>query len=255
MNTPSHASASDKVSHRTVVRADNLTRVHGHGRAAVRALDGVNVEFYPGEFAAIMGPSGSGKSTLLHCLAGLDRVTDGQVILDGADIAVLNEKERTRLRRTKIGFVFQAFNLVPTFSVIDNIRLPAELSGSNVDEGWIVTLLDPLGIADRAAHLPSELSGGEQQRVAVARALAGRPAAVFADEPTGNLDSARAAELLAFMRRIVDDLGQSIIMVTHDPAAASYADRVLFFADGRVADEIHEPTKEALLVRLGRLGL
>jgi putative ABC transport system ATP-binding protein len=197
-----------------------------------------------------MGPSGSGKSTLLQCLAGLDDLTSGKVFIGDIDVSALNEKERTRLRRDKIGFIFQAYNLVPTLTAEENIRLPMDLARRKPDEAWMTRLVDIVGLADRLHHRPTELSGGQQQRVAAARALAGRPEIVFADEPTGNLDSRRSVEMLEFMRRAVDEFRQSIVMVSHDPVAASYADRVIFLADGRIVDELPAPTVERVLDRM-----
>jgi putative ABC transport system ATP-binding protein len=220
----------------------------------VRALDGVTVEFAPGQFSAIMGPSGSGKSTLLHCLAGLDTPTAGRVLIGGLDLSGLDDKHLTRLRRDRIGFVFQAYNLIPTLTTLENITLPAALAGRRPDTAWLDTVIDTMGLADRLRHRPSELSGGQQQRVAIARALASRPAIVLADEPTGNLDSRASAEILAFLRRAVRELSQTIVMVTHDPVAASYAQRVVFLADGRIVDELAAPTPERVLDHLKRLG-
>jgi putative ABC transport system ATP-binding protein len=229
-------------------------KVYGEGTASVAALQGVTVELPEARFSAIMGPSGSGKSTLLYCLAGLDRLTSGKVYLGDTDLTGLSEHELTLLRRTKVGFIFQAFNLVPTLTAAENIRLPLDIAGSEVDRGWLGRVVDTLGLGDRLDHRPSELSGGQQQRVAAARALVARPAIVFADEPTGNLDSRSGAELLQFMRHAVEQFGQTIVMVTHDPIAASYADRVVFLADGSVADELPGPTPEAVLDRMKALG-
>ncbi len=234
-------------------RAEGLTKVYGEGHAAVRALDGVSVAFEAARFTAIMGPSGSGKSTLLHCLAGLDAPTSGRVFLGEVDLTALSERQLTLLRREKVGFVFQAFNLVPTLSAAENITLPLDIAGRRVDRAWFDTVVDTVGLRDRLRHRPSELSGGEQQRVAGARALLSRPEIVFADEPTGNLDSRSSAELLAFLRGAVEEHGQTIVMVTHDPVAASHADRIVFLADGRVVDEMREPTTEAVLDRLKAL--
>ncbi len=234
-------------------RAEGLTKVYGEGHAAVRALDGVSVAFEAARFTAIMGPSGSGKSTLLHCLAGLDAPTSGRVFLGEVDLTALSERQLTLLRREKVGFVFQAFNLVPTLSAAENITLPLDIAGRRVDRAWFDTVVDTVGLRDRLRHRPSELSGGEQQRVAGARALLSRPEIVFADEPTGNLDSRSGAELLAFLRGAVEEHGQTIVMVTHDPVAASHADRIVFLADGRVVDEMREPTTEAVLDRLKAL--
>jgi putative ABC transport system ATP-binding protein len=235
-------------------RAVAATKRYGKGDSAVNALDGIDVEFARGAFTAIMGPSGSGKSTLMHALAGLDDLTSGQVFIGDTDLTTLKDKQLTRLRRDRIGFVFQAFNLVPTLSALENITLPGDLAGRRADEAWLETVIDTVGLRPRLQHRPSELSGGQQQRVAVARALAGRPEIIFADEPTGNLDSRSGAEILAFMRRAVRELGQSIVMVTHDPVAASYADRVVFLADGRIVDELDDPTPEAVLDHMKNLG-
>ena len=229
-------------------------KVYGRGDAAVRALDGVTVGFAAGGFTAIMGPSGSGKSTLLHAVAGLDSLTSGRVFIGDTDLTRLKDKALTRLRRDRIGFVFQAFNLVPTLSAIENITLPMTLAGRKPDKQWLRLVIDTVGLEGRLRHRPSELSGGQQQRVAVARALAGRPAIIFADEPTGNLDSRTGAEILSFMRLAVRELGQTIVMVTHDPAAASYADRVVFLADGRLAGELLDPTADAVLDRIKQIG-
>ncbi|MEA2715820.1 MAG: putative transport system ATP-binding protein, partial [Actinomycetota bacterium] len=213
-----------------------------------------DVEFAAGAFTAIMGPSGSGKSTLMHCLAGLDELTSGQVFIGDVDLTTLNDKHLTLLRRDKIGFVFQAYNLVPTLTALENITLPMDLAGRKPDQAWLDQVVSTIGLSDRLKHRPSELSGGQQQRVAVGRALAGRPEIIFADEPTGNLDSRSGAEILDFMRRAVRELGQTIVMVTHDPGAASYADRVVFLADGRIVDEIVHPTAEAVLDRMKTFG-
>jgi putative ABC transport system ATP-binding protein len=235
-------------------RAVAATKVYGKGDGAVHALDHIDVAFEAGRFTAIMGPSGSGKSTLMHTLAGLDDLSSGQVFVGETDLTTLKDKHLTRLRRDRIGFVFQAFNLVPTLSALENITLPADLAGRKVDPDWLDTVVRTVGLGDRLSHRPSELSGGQQQRVAVARALAGRPAIIFADEPTGNLDSRSGAEILAFMRRAVREFGQSIVMVTHDPVAAGYADRVVFLADGRIVDELDEPTADAVFDQMKNLG-
>lgn len=236
------------------VQSINARKVYGRGDTEVRALDGVSVSFQRGELTAIMGPSGSGKSTLMHCLAGLDTLTDGEVLLGDAAVSTLSEKALTALRRDRIGFVFQAFNLIPTLSAIENITLPLDLAGRTADKVWLERVIETVGLKDRLSHRPSELSGGQQQRVAVARALAARPDVVFADEPTGNLDSRAGNEVLSFLRWAVREHGQTIIMVTHDPVAASYADRVVFLADGRLVDELREPTAEVVLSRMTRLG-
>lgn len=227
---------------------------YGKNESEVRALDGVSVQFLAGQFTAIMGPSGSGKSTLMHCIAGLDELTSGSAVIDGVDLSTLRDKALTELRREKIGFIFQSFNLVPTLTAEENIRLPLLLGNDKGDEEWIQRVIDTVNLRDRLTHRPSELSGGQQQRVAVARALASRPHIIFADEPTGNLDSTTGTEILRFMRRAVDDLGQTIVMVTHDPVAASYADRIVFLADGKIAGEMLEPTPEKVLDRMKNLG-
>jgi putative ABC transport system ATP-binding protein len=234
-------------------RAVDLRKVYGEGDAAVEALVGVSVAFTRGEYTAIMGPSGSGKSTLLHCMAGLDGPTSGQVYIGDVDLTTLSEKELTKLRRDAVGFVFQAFNLVPTLTAQENITLPLDIAGRDVDEGWFDTVVDTIRLRDRLGHRPSELSGGQQQRVAGARALVSQPQIVFADEPTGNLDSKSGTELLRFLRSAVDDHGQTIVMVTHDAHAASFADRIVFLADGNVVDEMREPTTEGVLDRLKSL--
>jgi putative ABC transport system ATP-binding protein len=231
-------------------RAEKLTKVYGSGETQVVALDAISVDLPRGQFTAIMGPSGSGKSTLMHCLAGLDDVTNGSVFIGDVDLTTLNDKRLTRMRRDAVGFVFQAFNLLPTLTAIENITLPMEIAGRKPDQEWLDTVIDRIGLRDRLNHRPTELSGGQQQRVACARALASRPEIIFADEPTGNLDSASGAEVLGFLRRSVTDLGQTIVMVTHDPGAAAYADRVLFLADGRIVDEMADPTAELVLDRM-----
>ena len=232
----------------------DAVKIYGKGDTEVRALDGISVEFPRGQFTAIMGPSGSGKSTLMHCMAGLDRLTSGKVLIGDVDITTLDEKKLTLLRRDKVGFVFQAYNLVPTLNALENIRLPLDLARREPDQAWLDHVIDTVGLRDRLTHRPSELSGGQQQRVAVARALAARPAIIFADEPTGNLDSRTGAEILTFMREAVETYGQTIVMVTHDPTGAGYADRVVFLADGRVAGEMSEPTAQKVLDRMKGLG-
>jgi putative ABC transport system ATP-binding protein len=234
-------------------RAVELRKVYGEGDASVEALRGVSVDLAAGEFTVIMGPSGSGKSTLLHCLAGLDTPTDGQVFIGEIDLTQLNDKRLTELRRDKVGFVFQAFNLVPTLTAKENITLPLDIAGREVDGAWFDEVVATIGIGDRLTHRPNQLSGGQQQRVAGARAMVSRPEIVFADEPTGNLDSHSGAELLGFLRSAVTDHGQTIVMVTHDANAASYADRVIFLEDGHVVDEMREPTPERVLDRLKTL--
>ena len=234
-------------------RAVELSKAYGSGELSVQALDRVTVDFSRGQLTAVMGPSGSGKSTLLHCLAGLDRPSSGRAMVGDQDIARLDDRRLTRLRRDRLGFIFQAFNLVPTLSAGDNIMLPAKLAGTAVDPAWFDELVHRLGIERRLDHRPAELSGGQQQRVACARALMGRPELVFADEPTGNLDSAASAEVLEFLREAVDDHGQAIVMVTHDPHAAGYADRVVFLADGRLVGELDDPTADAVLEQVKKL--
>jgi len=234
--------------------AIGATKVYGKGDTVVRALDGVDVTFDKGRMTAIMGPSGSGKSTLMHCLAGLDQLTSGQVVIGSTDLTQLNERQLTQLRRDRIGFIFQAFNLIPTLSAAENIRLPMDLAGTTPDARWVEHVIATVGLGDRLRHRPSELSGGQQQRVAVARALASRPEIVFADEPTGNLDSRTGAEILGFMARAVVELGQTIVMVTHDPVAASYADRVVFLADGRLRGQLDNPTADTVLDAMRNLG-
>ncbi len=229
-------------------------KVYGSGENEVRALDGVTVGFDAGKLTAIMGPSGSGKSTLMHCVAGLDTLTSGHAFIGDVDLSTLDDDELSMLRRDRVGFIFQAFNLVPTLNALENITLPAALAGRTMDQATLDAVIDTVGLRDRLTHRPSELSGGQQQRVAVARALAGRPAIVFADEPTGNLDSTASAEILAFMRNAVRDLGQTIVMVTHDPAAACFADTVMFLADGRVVDHMDNPTAEAIFEHMKHLG-
>jgi putative ABC transport system ATP-binding protein len=230
-----------------------VTKVFGFGETAVTALDDVSVGFEQGKFSAIMGPSGSGKSTLLHCLAGLDRVTDGQVLIGDVDLTVLNDKTLTRLRRDKIGFVFQAFNLVPTLNARENITLPMDIAGRKPDVEWLNHVIEILTLGDRLTHKPTELSGGQQQRVAAARALAGRPEIIFADEPSGNLDSKSGTQLLRFMKQAVADYGQTIVMVTHDPLAAAHSDRVVFLEDGKIAGDMLDPTAERILDRIKTL--
>lgn len=235
-------------------RAVGLTKVYGKGNAAVRAVDSVDLELAHGEFTAVMGPSGSGKSTLMHCMAGLDRPTAGESYIGELEIGALDDKALTELRRDRIGFVFQTFNLVPTLTAGENVTLPADLAGHPVDRAWFDYLVAQLGIADRLHHRPSELSGGQQQRTACARALISRPDLVFADEPTGNLDSNATTEMLSFLRRSVDDIGQSVVMVTHDPHGASFADRVVFLGDGRVVGELRAPTADSILERMKQFG-
>jgi len=248
------ALAADPAATEQIASARTLVKVYGTGEAAVRALDGVDVDFARGEMTAIMGPSGSGKSTLMHCMAGLDTPTSGTVMVDGENVGRMKQRDLTRLRRTRLGFVFQSFNLIPTLTAEENITLPLDIARADVDRAWFDTVVDAVGLRDRLDHRPSELSGGQQQRVACARALVSRPSVVFADEPTGNLDSRSSGEVLGFLRRSVDELGQSVVMVTHDPTAASYAHRVLFLADGRLVGELEDPTAETVLDALRSLG-
>ncbi len=236
-------------------RAVELTKVYGEGDAKVAALDGVSIDFVQGEFTAVMGPSGSGKSTLMHCMAALDTSSSGQVFLGDTDLAGLGDKDLTILRRDKVGFVFQAYNLVPTLTARENIELPLAIAGRKPDKAWFDTVIDTIGLRERLKHRPNQLSGGQQQRVACARALVSRPEIVFADEPTGNLDSAASAEILTFLRRSADEFGQTIVMVTHDPIAAAYTDRVVFLADGKVVDELRRPTADAVLEEMKVLSL
>ena len=248
------ALAADPAATEQIASARTLVKVYGTGEAAVRALDGVDVDFARGEMTAIMGPSGSGKSTLMHCMAGLDTPTSGTAMVDGENVGRMKQRDLTRLRRTRLGFVFQSFNLIPTLTAEENITLPLDIARADVDLDWFDTVVDAVGLRDRLDHRPSELSGGQQQRVACARALVSRPSVVFADEPTGNLDSRSSGEVLGFLRRSVDELGQSVVMVTHDPTAASYAHRVLFLADGRLVGELEDPTAETVLDALRELG-
>jgi putative ABC transport system ATP-binding protein len=242
-----------RTAHPPAVRAVSATKIHGSGDTRVVALDDVSVDIPTGRFTAIMGPSGSGKSTLMHCLAGLDTLTSGQVWLGDTELGTLNDRRLTTLRRERIGFVFQSFNLLPTLDAYENIVLPIRLSGARVDEIWVDGIVGVVGLDDRVRHLPSELSGGQQQRVAVARALASRPQVVFADEPTGNLDRHSSQEVLAFLRRAVDDFDTTVVMVTHDAVAASFADDVLFFADGRIVDRLTTPSVDGVLDRMKAL--
>ena len=238
----------------SVARAVEAAKVYGSGDTAVRALDGVTVDILPSDFTAIMGPSGSGKSTLMHCLAGLDTLTAGHVYLGDVDLSTLSDRELTRLRREHIGFVFQSYNLIPTMTALENILLPMALAGDSPDRDWLDLVVRTVGLGDRLEHRPAELSGGQQQRVAVARALASRPQIIFADEPTGNLDSRTGAEILGFMRTAVEQLGQTIVMVTHDPVASAFTDAVLFLNDGRIVDSVREPDAQKVLDHLKALG-
>jgi putative ABC transport system ATP-binding protein len=235
-------------------QAVDAVKVYGKGETAVRALDGISVAFWRGQFTAVMGPSGSGKSTLMHCLAGLDRLTTGRILIGNTDLGRLSDRDLTQLRRDRVGFVFQAYNLVPTLSASENIALPSSLAGRKIDKRWVEAVVSTLGIGKRLKHKPGELSGGEQQRVAVARALANRPQIIFADEPTGNLDTKSGAEVLGIMRDAVTELGQTVVMVTHDPVAAGYADRAIFLLDGQVVDEMLEPTADRVLDKMKTLG-
>ncbi len=243
-----------QISTASAARAEGLSKFYGSGDAAVAALDDVSVAVGEGQFTAIMGPSGSGKSTLLHLLAGLDRPTSGEVYLGDTEITSLNDKALTLLRRDRIGFIFQSFNLLPTMTAAENIVLPMRIAGRKPDEHWVASIVETVGLTGRLSHRPSELSGGQQQRVAAARALASKPQIVFADEPTGALDSKSGAELLGFLRKAVSELGQTVVMVTHDPTAASYADRVIFLADGHIVDEMHAATADEVLDYMKHLG-
>ncbi|MDQ1380033.1 MAG: putative transport system ATP-binding protein [Actinomycetota bacterium] len=252
--TRNHGTETGYRDNGVAARAVDATKIYGRGVAEVRALDGVTVDFATSRFTAIMGPSGSGKSTLMHTLAGLDSLTSGSVWIGDVELGRLNDKKLTQLRRDHVGFIFQSFNLLPTLTAMENITLPMKLAGRKPDKEWLDTVVDTVGLRDRLRHRPSELSGGQQQRVAVARALASEPHIVFADEPTGNLDSRTGAEILAFMRQAVRELGQTIVMVTHDPVAASYADRAVFLADGHIVDEIDDPTADSVFNRIRTLG-
>lgn len=238
---------------KVAAQARDLVKTYGKDDAQVHALDGVSIDIIDGEFTAVMGPSGSGKSTLMHCMAALDAPTSGSATIGDTELGSLKDKALTRLRRDRIGFVFQAFNLVPTLTAEENILLPLSIAGRKPEMEWYRQVIDAVGLADRLHHRPNEMSGGQQQRVACARALVGRPSIVFADEPTGNLDSTSGAEVLGFLRRSVDEFGQTIVMVTHDPVAASYTDRVVFLADGQVVDELREPTAERVLEHMTAL--
>jgi putative ABC transport system ATP-binding protein len=254
VDSPQPQDAAVGLAEPPAARALDATKVYGSGDTSVVALAGVTIEIPKGRYTAIMGPSGSGKSTLMHCMAGLDSLTSGQVFIGDQDLGTLSEDELTLLRRDRVGFVFQAYNLVPTLNARENIVLPLSLAGRKPDQEWLDTVVKTTGLGDRLTHRPSELSGGQQQRVAVARALASRPEIIFADEPTGNLDSRAGAEILDFMRRAVREMGQTIVMVTHDPVAASYADTAVFLADGQIVDTMEDPTAERVLDRLKSLG-
>lgn len=262
MSTPAAEHAPGRARDGSIAaRARGLTKAYGSGETAVLALDSVDVDIARGRFTAVMGPSGSGKSTLMHCLAGLDGVSAGQVWLGDTEITDLKDRELTRLRRDRIGFMFQSFNLIPTLSAAENITLPMDIAGRRPDQAWLEQVIDTLGLRGRLTHRPAQLSGGQQQRVACARALVSRPELIFADEPTGNLDSRAGLEVLGFLRRAVDDLGQTVVMVTHDPGAAAHSDLVLFLGDGRIVDQMERPTADAVLERMkafdvvrGRLG-
>ncbi len=240
--------------HSAAARASSATKIYGKGDTLVTALDNVDISFEAGKFSAIMGPSGSGKSTLMHCMAGLDNLSSGKVFIGDTDLTELSEKELTLLRRSNIGFIFQSFNLVPTLNALENITLPIDLSGNKVDTDWVGQITEVVNLSDRLKHKPNELSGGQQQRVAVSRALASKPNIIFADEPTGNLDSKTGNEILDFMRLATTDLNQTIVMVTHDPVAASYSDRVIFLEDGRVVGEIIEPTADSVIDQMRTFG-
>ncbi|MFJ2160961.1 MULTISPECIES: ABC transporter ATP-binding protein [unclassified Streptomyces] len=256
MSTPAAEHAPGQASAgANAARAHGLTKAYGSGETTVLALDSVDVEIARGRFTAVMGPSGSGKSTLMHCLAGLDTVSAGQVWLGDTEITGLKDRELTRLRRDRIGFMFQSFNLIPTLNAAENITLPMDIAGKKPDQKWVDQVIDTLGLRDRLKHRPAQLSGGQQQRVACARALASRPELIFADEPTGNLDSRAGLEVLGFLRDAVDDLGQTVVMVTHDPGAAAHSDLVLFLGDGRIVDEMERPTAEGVLERMKRFDL
>jgi putative ABC transport system ATP-binding protein len=249
-----HLPDSSSVRPATDASTRDACKTYGTGDTAVLALDHVTLDLPPGQFTAIMGPSGSGKSTLMHCLAGLDTLTAGQVYIGETDLASLSDKARTLLRRDRLGFVFQSFNLLPTLTAEENITLPVDLAGREVDRAWFDTVVAKLDLGDRLRHRPAELSGGQQQRVAVGRALISKPDVIFADEPTGALDSKASTVLLRFLRAVVDDFGQTVVMVTHDPGAAAYADRVVFLVDGAIIEEMENPTRDRVLEVMGRLG-
>lgn len=250
VSIPTHGSTGGRTA--VAARARQVVKAYGSGETRVVALDHVDVDIARGQFTAIIGPSGSGKSTLMHCLAGLDTVTGGQIYLDETEITGLKDKKLTQLRRDRIGFIFQAFNLLPTLTALENITLPMDIAGRKPDKQWVDSVIEMVGLSGRLGHRPAQLSGGQQQRVAVARALASRPEIIFGDEPTGNLDSRSGAEVLGFLRNSVRELGQTVVMVTHDPVAAAYADRVVFLADGRIVDELYGPTADSVLDRMKR---
>ncbi len=254
MNTTTKTTENTTTDASSAARTRDLVKVYGEGEAAVTALAGVSLDIPTGSFSAIMGPSGSGKSTLMNCMAGLDAATSGRAWIGGVEISGLRERALTRLRRDKVGFVFQAYNLLPALSARDNITLPSDIAGHPVDPSWLATLVEVTGLDGRLAHRPAELSGGQQQRVAIARALASRPAVVFADEPTGNLDSRASAAVLALLRRCVREFGQTVVMVTHDPVSASYSDRVVFLADGRLIGTLDDPQPESVIDAMKSLG-
>ena len=254
LQAPTAADVAAGAHRPTAAAAVGAVKIYGKSDTEVTALDDVDVRFERGRMTAIMGPSGSGKSTLMQCMAGLDQLTAGQVVIGDTDLSTLDDRQLTRMRRDRIGFIFQSFNLIPTLDAIENITLPQDLAGTKLDRAWLDHVVATVGLADRLSHRPSELSGGQQQRVAVARALAGRPEIIFADEPTGNLDSRSGTEILDFMRKAVDELGQTIVMVTHDPVAASHAERVVFLADGRIVHELVGPTADSVLDRMRGLG-
>ena len=253
MSTATSTISTQRPTLSPAARTVGLSKVYGEGETRVVALDDVSIDLAAGEFTAIMGPSGSGKSTLMHCAAALDSATSGQVYLGAVELTGLKDKALTLLRRDKIGFIFQSYNLVPTLSAQENILLPLAIAGRKPDQEWYDVVIDTVGLRDRLGHRPSELSGGQQQRVACARALVSRPHVIFADEPTGNLDSLSGQEVLKFLRRSVDEFGQTIVMVTHDPVAASHTDRVVFLADGRIVDELRQPTADLVLERMKKL--
>ena len=236
-----------------LIETIDLTKIYGEKETSVTALSSINTEFNENQFTAIMGPSGSGKSTLLHCLAGLDKVTSGSILINGVDLASLNDKELTKMRRDSFGFVFQAFNLIPTLTAEENITLPSSIAGRKPQEEWVKQVIETMDIGDRLKHRPNELSGGQQQRVAAARAMASKPEVIFADEPSGNLDSKSSKELLVFMKSIVEELNQTIVMVTHDPYAASFAERVIMLKDGEIANDLDNPTQEEIVSQVTSL--